>query len=114
MHALHLSFKCPDHCPQWEIEQPFGYEDNDLDLDMFCRDIIRQDLQCLRKAPCLNAWFPPAAPSVLPSAANGSGKDKGTHTVDDDVVCTRIFTRDSLEAYTPTYGVPEYLFDGYV
>ncbi|KAJ7744760.1 Bestrophin, RFP-TM, chloride channel-domain-containing protein [Mycena maculata] len=58
-----------------EIEQPFGYDDNDLDLDMFCRDIIRQDLQCLKKAPCRNAWFPPSAP-----AANGSGpaKEKGT------------------------------------
>ncbi|KAJ7184889.1 UPF0187-domain-containing protein [Mycena filopes] len=52
-----------------EIEQPFGYDDNDLDLDMFCRDIIRQDIRCLKKAPCLNAWFPPAAPTV--SAPNG-------------------------------------------
>ncbi|KAJ7921177.1 Bestrophin, RFP-TM, chloride channel-domain-containing protein [Mycena leptocephala] len=43
-----------------EIEQPFGYDDNDLDLDMFCRDIIRQDIRCLKKAPCLNAWFPPS------------------------------------------------------
>ncbi|KAJ7133985.1 Bestrophin, RFP-TM, chloride channel-domain-containing protein [Mycena crocata] len=43
-----------------EIEQPFGYDDNDLDMDMFCRDIIRTDIQCLKKARCLNAWFPPA------------------------------------------------------
>ncbi|KAJ7889751.1 Bestrophin, RFP-TM, chloride channel-domain-containing protein [Mycena leptocephala] len=42
-----------------EIEQPFGYDDNDLDLDMFCRDIIRRDIRCLKKARCLNAWFPP-------------------------------------------------------
>ncbi|KAJ7098967.1 Bestrophin, RFP-TM, chloride channel-domain-containing protein [Mycena epipterygia] len=44
-----------------EIEQPFGYDDNDLDLDMYCREIIRQDLQSLKKAPCQNAWFPPSA-----------------------------------------------------
>ncbi|CAK5262402.1 unnamed protein product [Mycena citricolor] len=43
-----------------EIEQPFGYDDNDLDLDMFCRDIIQADLTRLKKARCLNAWFPPA------------------------------------------------------
>ncbi|KAF7354224.1 hypothetical protein MVEN_01110200 [Mycena venus] len=50
-----------------EIEQPFGYDDNDLDLDMFCREIIRQDIQCLKKAPCLNAWFPPK-PSITGDA----------------------------------------------
>ncbi|KAJ6549263.1 Bestrophin, RFP-TM, chloride channel-domain-containing protein [Mycena vulgaris] len=54
-----------------EIEQPFGYDDNDLDLDMFCRDIIRQDIQCLKKTPCLNAWFPPK-PSVLGPASSSS------------------------------------------
>ncbi|KAJ6492270.1 hypothetical protein C8R45DRAFT_1096290 [Mycena sanguinolenta] len=38
-----------------EIEQPFGYDDNDLDLDIFCRDIVRQDIRSFKKAPCLNA-----------------------------------------------------------
>lgn len=72
-----------------EIEQPFGtflslvswrlhllimvliagYEDNDLDLDMFCREIIRQDIQCLKKARCLNAWFPPAPAPAAPAAS---------------------------------------------
>ncbi|KAJ6476312.1 UPF0187-domain-containing protein [Mycena sanguinolenta] len=42
-----------------EIEQPFGYDENDLDLDMFCQDIIGQDIQSLKSAPCLNAWLGP-------------------------------------------------------
>ncbi|KAF8878943.1 Bestrophin, RFP-TM, chloride channel-domain-containing protein [Infundibulicybe gibba] len=37
-----------------EIEQPFGYDENDLDLDMFCRD-IRADIAQLRRAPGRNA-----------------------------------------------------------
>ncbi|KAJ6504924.1 Bestrophin, RFP-TM, chloride channel-domain-containing protein [Mycena vulgaris] len=40
-----------------EIEQPFGYDDNDLDLDMFCRDIVRPDVQGLKVTPCANAYF---------------------------------------------------------
>ncbi|KAJ7466484.1 UPF0187-domain-containing protein [Mycena latifolia] len=40
-----------------EIEQPFGYDDNDLDLDMFCRDVVRADVQCLKATPCANAFF---------------------------------------------------------
>ncbi|KAJ6496406.1 UPF0187-domain-containing protein [Mycena sanguinolenta] len=58
-----------------EIEQPFGYDDNDLDLDMFCRDIIRQDIRCLKKAPCLNAWFPPR-PILTDPAVDTDGKPK--------------------------------------
>jgi len=60
-----------------EIEQPFGYDDNDLDLDMFCRDIIRQDIRCLKKAPCLNAWFPPS-PSITGPSTNGNAKTNGS------------------------------------
>ncbi|KAJ7098959.1 Bestrophin, RFP-TM, chloride channel-domain-containing protein [Mycena epipterygia] len=56
-----------------EIEQPFGYDDNDLDLDMFCREIIRQDIQSLKKAPCLNAWFPPSPPVTGPPASSAGG-----------------------------------------
>ncbi|KAJ7231320.1 UPF0187-domain-containing protein [Mycena rebaudengoi] len=40
-----------------EIEQPFGYDDNDLDLDMFCRDIVRPDIQCLKRTPGANVWL---------------------------------------------------------
>jgi len=43
-----------------EIEQPFGYEDNDLDLDLFCREIIHEDLQSLKQIPSLNSYIPPA------------------------------------------------------
>ncbi|KAF7358772.1 hypothetical protein MSAN_01216200 [Mycena sanguinolenta] len=60
-----------------EIEQPFGYDDNDLDLDMFCRDIIRQDIRCLKKAPCLNAWFPPRPIITDSTATDGKAKTNG-------------------------------------
>ncbi|CAA7268873.1 unnamed protein product [Cyclocybe aegerita] len=42
-----------------EIEQPFGYDDNDLDLDLFCHSIIHQDIKHLKISPCLNAYFGP-------------------------------------------------------
>ncbi|KIM45329.1 hypothetical protein M413DRAFT_442007 [Hebeloma cylindrosporum] len=40
-----------------EIEQPFGYDDNDLDLDLFCRAIIHADIKQLKSSPCLNAYL---------------------------------------------------------
>ncbi|KIK69657.1 hypothetical protein GYMLUDRAFT_34048 [Collybiopsis luxurians FD-317 M1] len=43
-----------------EIEQPFGYDDNDLDLDLFCQEIIHVDIENLKRTPCLNAYLPPA------------------------------------------------------
>lgn len=39
-----------------EIEQPFGYDSNDLDLDLFTGKIIHGDLADLKKSPCLNAY----------------------------------------------------------
>jgi len=42
-----------------EIEQPFGYDENDLDLDLFCRAIIHVDIQQLQHVSCLNAYVPP-------------------------------------------------------
>lgn len=33
---------------------------NDLDLDLFCRQIIHADIAQLKKTPCRNAYFPPA------------------------------------------------------
>ncbi|KAF8161654.1 Bestrophin, RFP-TM, chloride channel-domain-containing protein [Crassisporium funariophilum] len=42
-----------------EIEQPFGYDDNDLDLDLFCHHIIHADIKHLKTSPCLNAYFGP-------------------------------------------------------
>ncbi|KAJ7482182.1 Bestrophin, RFP-TM, chloride channel-domain-containing protein [Mycena galericulata] len=47
-----------------EIEQPFGYDENDLDLDMFCQDIIREDIESLKSAPCLNAYLGPEHPEL--------------------------------------------------
>ncbi|KAF7358756.1 hypothetical protein MSAN_01214600 [Mycena sanguinolenta] len=60
-----------------EIEQPFGYDDNDLDLDMFCPDIIQLDIRCLKKAPCLNAWFPPRPIITDSTATDGKAKTNG-------------------------------------
>jgi len=39
-----------------EIEQPFGYDENDLDLDLFCRVIIHDDLELLKHTPCFNSY----------------------------------------------------------
>ncbi|PPQ93138.1 hypothetical protein CVT25_003519 [Psilocybe cyanescens] len=44
-----------------EIEQPFGYDDNDLDLDLFCHLIIHSDIAQLKSSPCLHAYFGPEA-----------------------------------------------------
>ncbi|KAJ7098981.1 hypothetical protein C8R44DRAFT_888816 [Mycena epipterygia] len=47
-----------------------SYDNNNVDLNMFCREIIRQDLQSLKKALCQNARFkmrgppPPSSPSI--------------------------------------------------
>ncbi|KIJ90409.1 hypothetical protein K443DRAFT_686786, partial [Laccaria amethystina LaAM-08-1] len=58
-----------------EIEQPFGawslllyfrgfnlspgYDDNDLDLDLFCHAIVHADIEQLKASPCLNAYLGP-------------------------------------------------------
>ncbi|KAJ7636589.1 Bestrophin, RFP-TM, chloride channel-domain-containing protein [Roridomyces roridus] len=59
-----------------EIEQPFGYDDNDLDLDMFCHAIIKQDIHGLKRMRCFNAWFPPSEGEGLRPYLN---KGKGHH-----------------------------------
>ncbi|KAJ7616740.1 hypothetical protein B0H17DRAFT_1115180 [Mycena rosella] len=58
-----------------EIEQPFGYDDNDLDLDMFCRDIVRPDVQCLKATPCANTYFEP-----VPASSSNEAQDSGSIT----------------------------------
>ncbi|KAJ8081807.1 hypothetical protein PM082_007653 [Marasmius tenuissimus] len=40
-----------------ELEQPFGYDSNDLDLDFFCKEVIRVDISRVKRSPCSNAWF---------------------------------------------------------
>jgi len=39
-----------------EIEQPFGYDENDLDLDLFCRVVIHEDIEHLKRTPCFNSY----------------------------------------------------------
>ncbi|KAJ3521112.1 hypothetical protein NMY22_g12448 [Coprinellus aureogranulatus] len=42
-----------------EIEQPFGYDDNDLDLDLFCKRIVGADISHLKTSPGLNVYLGP-------------------------------------------------------
>ncbi|KAH8831303.1 UPF0187-domain-containing protein [Flagelloscypha sp. PMI_526] len=39
-----------------EIEQPFGYDENDLDLDLFCREVVADEVEVLKKLPGLNVY----------------------------------------------------------
>ncbi|KIK00193.1 hypothetical protein K443DRAFT_679370 [Laccaria amethystina LaAM-08-1] len=64
-----------------EIEQPFGacslllyfrgsnlspgYDDNDLDLDLFCHAIVHADIKQLKTSPCLNAYLGPPGDTHL-------------------------------------------------
>ncbi|RPD58022.1 UPF0187-domain-containing protein [Lentinus tigrinus ALCF2SS1-6] len=40
-----------------EIEQPFGYDENDLDLDFFCRAIIHADIERIKRTSCPNVYL---------------------------------------------------------
>ncbi|GJE97567.1 Bestrophin, RFP-TM, chloride channel-domain-containing protein [Phanerochaete sordida] len=40
-----------------EIEQPFGYDENDLDLDLFCREVIHADIVHLKRTPTRNVFL---------------------------------------------------------
>lgn len=51
-----------------EIEQPFGYDDNDLDLDLFCHAIVHADIKQLKTSPCLNAYLGPPSNTRLQPA----------------------------------------------
>jgi hypothetical protein len=53
---------------------------------MFCRDIIRQDIRCLKKAPCLNAWFPPSPSSTDRARGNGSAANGDGHTTNGSLL----------------------------
>ncbi|KAF7358769.1 hypothetical protein MSAN_01215900 [Mycena sanguinolenta] len=77
-----LEFEIGENLPEGggsALPLGMGYDDNDLDLDMFCHDIIRKDIRCLKKAPCVDAWFPPR-PIITDSTATG-GKAKTNDAV---------------------------------
>ncbi|EJC99916.1 uncharacterized protein FOMMEDRAFT_92818 [Fomitiporia mediterranea MF3/22] len=71
-----------------EIEQPFGYDENDLDLDLFCHHIIHAEIESLKRRDCANNYLPevtvnPDRTTVnspmqngTESLANGSGNDE--------------------------------------
>ncbi|KAI0295779.1 Bestrophin, RFP-TM, chloride channel-domain-containing protein [Russula brevipes] len=54
-----------------EIAQPFGYDENDLDLDLICREIIHPDISRLKETPGLNVSLSPheATPYDVPPQA---------------------------------------------
>ncbi|KAF9052522.1 UPF0187-domain-containing protein [Hymenopellis radicata] len=70
-----------------EIEQPFGYDENDLDLDMFCQEIIHVDIERLKKSPCLNAYLEPQhharIRSMTLTEVISAGDDSDTSEPDD-------------------------------
>ncbi|KAF8635323.1 hypothetical protein AX17_003943 [Amanita inopinata Kibby_2008] len=72
-----------------EIEQPFAYDDNDLDLDLFCHDIIHVEIQRLKMSPCLNAHLGQAQTQYRPSdlqrhaAMTAAGTSQNGHTSAD-------------------------------
>jgi len=74
-----------------EIEQPFGYDANDLDLDVFCQEIIRPDIESLKISPCLNAYLgpPPREPirqrSMTLIEATEHDQQRSDSDSDDDV-----------------------------
>ncbi|KAI0027137.1 Bestrophin, RFP-TM, chloride channel-domain-containing protein [Vararia minispora EC-137] len=55
-----------------EIEQPFGYDENDLDLDLFCREVIHTDLERLRRTPGANVFLGSHRGSHRPDDADGN------------------------------------------
>ncbi|KAL1747971.1 Bestrophin, RFP-TM, chloride channel-domain-containing protein [Schizophyllum fasciatum] len=68
-----------------EIEQPFGYDDNDLDLDLICGEIIHADLERLRRTPCLNTYFPPSRPPSLDSDDEEGSQSESEESDSEDV-----------------------------
>jgi len=62
-----------------EIEQPFGYDENDLDLDSFIRHIIHVDLAALKGTSCPNVRLPAGAKgkkTLVETAKHESPKDR--------------------------------------
>ncbi|EIM91945.1 UPF0187-domain-containing protein [Stereum hirsutum FP-91666 SS1] len=75
-----------------EIEQPFGYDENDLDLDMFCKEIVHADIEKLKRTPCTNVFLGSrhlsardplydGTRSVKQVQGEGEGKGKGGEEV---------------------------------
>ncbi|EKM53790.1 uncharacterized protein PHACADRAFT_211435 [Phanerochaete carnosa HHB-10118-sp] len=56
-----------------EIEQPFGYDEGDLDLDLFCREVICADMDQLKRTPTRNVFL--GAPHVSDEVVVNEGKE---------------------------------------
>ncbi|KAI0821257.1 Bestrophin, RFP-TM, chloride channel-domain-containing protein [Irpex lacteus] len=55
-----------------EVEQPFGYDDNDLDIDLFCRAVIHADIEHVKRTPWKNVWLGPPHPIPIPGPSSHS------------------------------------------
>jgi predicted membrane chloride channel (bestrophin family) len=40
-----------------EMTNPFGYDENDIDLDLYCKEVISDELEVLKRSPGLNAYI---------------------------------------------------------
>jgi len=49
-----------------EIGQPFGYDENDLDLDLICREMILADLSRLKETRGVNVFLGPREATTRP------------------------------------------------
>jgi len=76
-----------------EIEQPFGYDENDLDLDLYTSAIIHEDMVELKKSHCRNAYHSHKATKMARSIsviveeslrASGRQRDNGNEEYDED------------------------------
>jgi len=63
-----------------EIEQPFGYDENDLDLDMLCNEIVRADVERLKRTPNRNVFL--GGHQHRADATGDKGKGSGSRVED--------------------------------
>jgi predicted membrane chloride channel (bestrophin family) len=83
-----------------EIEQPFGYDFNDLQLDLFCHEIIHRDLVALTRTPCAN------------STLNSSSRIAGNRPeFDDQSVVSLARVQQAKQAHNTTGNITGLIFE---
>lgn len=51
-----------------------GYDENDLDLDLFCEEIVHRDIERLKRMPC---------PNIIFNRHHGKGHTNGNGNIED-------------------------------
>jgi hypothetical protein len=104
---LHIVFHSLPSFPRYPIPDliltHLGYDDNDLDLDLLCRDIVRRDIQSLKRAPCANAWLGPHARVGLDYHREAEAEMRAAAQAEDK---TRAFAAAGIRI-VPTVDAPE-------